>query len=98
MFDANVTTNASVQAARRALARVLVDRGANVRFLTLPVEEGVNGPDDFIGRHGDAAFFALMDTAVDAHGADAKCPLNAKHAVVTEAGGPSSSRTNTTRC
>lgn len=27
------------------------------------MEPGINGPDDFIGRHGDAALFALLDAA-----------------------------------
>ena len=48
-FDANAATRTSVQAARRALALVLSLRGAHVRIVPLPVEDGVNGPDDYIG-------------------------------------------------
>ena len=55
VFDANAASNASVQAARRALARELAARGATVRIADLPVEDGVNGPDDFIAAHGDPA-------------------------------------------
>jgi putative DNA primase/helicase len=66
LFDANVATNASVQAARRALADDLVGRGARVRLGALPAENGVNGPDDHIGKHGDAAVFALLDAATPA--------------------------------
>ena len=38
-------------------------RGARVRIVELPELEGVNGPDDFIGLCGDAAFLALLDAA-----------------------------------
>src|SRR4029453_18320353 len=62
-FDANVTTNASVQAARHALETFLTRQGATVQLLTLPTLEGVNGVDDFIGRQGDRAFFSLLDHA-----------------------------------
>jgi putative DNA primase/helicase len=63
VFDANAATNPKVQAARRALASELAKRGAKVRIAELPIEDGVNGPDDFIGKHGGAAFFALVDAA-----------------------------------
>ena len=63
VFDGNVTTKPSVQAARRLLAADLKTRGALVRVVDLPVEAGVNGPDDYIGRHGAAAFWALVDDA-----------------------------------
>jgi len=62
-FDANAAANASVQAARRALSRELTQRGATVRIINLPVEAGVNGPDDYIGKHGPESFFALIDHA-----------------------------------
>ncbi|HXG73150.1 MAG TPA: DUF3631 domain-containing protein [Gemmatimonadaceae bacterium] len=64
LFDANARTNAKVRAARRALAAELTDRGAKVRIGELPVEADVNGPDDLIGKRGDAALFALVDAAV----------------------------------
>ena len=85
-FDVNVATNASVQAARRALARDLFRRGAVARFLTLPEAPGVNGPDDYLGLFGDELFFALVDTAADARTADAILRLNLRHAVVREGG------------
>jgi hypothetical protein len=62
-FDANTATNEKVRFARRGLAAELEKRGARVRLLDLPVEDGVNGPDDFIGKHGAGAFFALVDAA-----------------------------------
>jgi Protein of unknown function (DUF3631) len=55
--------SASVQAARRRLVEALAKRSANPRIVEIPALEGVNGPDDYIGRHGDAAFFALIDAA-----------------------------------
>ena len=63
LFDANVTTNEKVSAARRALAAELTTRGAHVRTVDLPLEPGVNGPDDYRATHGDAALFALIDGA-----------------------------------
>ena len=63
LFDSNATTNNKVQAAQRALAAELTPRGANVRITELPVEDGVNGPDDYLGKHGDAALFAIVDKA-----------------------------------
>ena len=85
-FDANAASQPAVQAARRALARELASRGAQVRILSLPVEEGINGPDDYLGRHGDAAFFTLVDAALDVVTFDVMFRLNAIHAVVPEAG------------
>jgi hypothetical protein len=61
-FDANAATNAKVQQARRLLATELKARDADVRIVDVPVEPDVNGPDDYIGRHGADAFFALIDS------------------------------------
>ncbi len=63
LFDANAATNPKVLRARRDLGRELERRGARVRTANLPVEADVNGPDDYIGQHGDAALFALFDAA-----------------------------------
>jgi Domain of unknown function (DUF3854) len=63
VFDTNTTDNASVQAAVRGLARELSNRGARVRVVNVPAEAGVNGPDDFLAIHGDAALWALLDNA-----------------------------------
>ena len=49
-----------MQAARRALAAELRPR-ARRADRRLPVETGINGPDDYIGKHGDAALFALIE-------------------------------------
>ena len=62
-FDTNTATNEKVQAARRMLAKELTTRGAIVRIVDIPTEPGVNGPDDYVGRHGADAFFALVDDA-----------------------------------
>ena len=62
-FDSNVATNSRVQAARRQLTQVLIERGARVSHIDLPQDDGVNGPDDYVGRHGHDAFFQLLDTA-----------------------------------
>ena len=62
-FDTNAATNPTVQRARRGLAVELAKRGARVLITELPPEDGIDGPDDFIGRHGDRALFDLLDTA-----------------------------------
>jgi hypothetical protein len=63
LFDTNTASNPKVQAARQALASEIAGRGAKVRIAELPIEPHVNGPDDFIGAHGDAALLALLDAA-----------------------------------
>ena len=63
LLDANVARNTKVQTARRALAAELAGRGAMVRIAELPVEAGVNGPDDYRAAHGDAPLLALVDGA-----------------------------------
>ena len=86
IFDANASSNENVQAARRALGLELARRGAQLRVLDLLPEEGMNGPDDYIGRHGAEQFFAVLDRAPDAASFDAIFRLNSKHAVVPEGG------------
>jgi hypothetical protein len=63
VFDANAATNPKVYAARGALATHLTNRGARVRIADLPVEAGVNGPDDFVAKHGDVPLLVLIDEA-----------------------------------
>jgi len=48
IFDANVTTNNSVEAARDNLAKELTRRGAEVSYVTIPTHENVNGIDDLL--------------------------------------------------
>jgi hypothetical protein len=63
-FDANTRTNPKVRQARSALARDLHGRGARVRLVELPELPNVNGPDDYIGLHGDEAFLSLLESSV----------------------------------
>ncbi len=57
-YDADLATNPSVAAAAYALARELTRRGAHVRRVVLPL--GPAGKlDDFLVRHGAAAYLAL---------------------------------------
>ena len=63
MLDGDARTNRRIGAARRALAEDLIGRGARVRIVDLPIADGINGPDDYIGAHGDATFWALVDGA-----------------------------------
>lgn len=50
LFDANVSTNQGVQAARRTLAKELKDKGAKVFLADLPEIDGCNGIDDVLGK------------------------------------------------
>ncbi len=50
LFDANVSTNESVQAARSSLSRELKNLNANVFLADLPEIEGCNGIDDVLGK------------------------------------------------
>jgi hypothetical protein len=60
-FDSNVVSNKKVQAARDALARELLHRGANV--LVTDIREDVNGPDDLLAEFGDEAIEKLFKEA-----------------------------------
>jgi putative DNA primase/helicase len=63
IFDSNVATNPQVARARQCLAETLTTFGAYVFLVNIPLDQGTNGPDDFIARHGDQEFLALMDNA-----------------------------------
>jgi hypothetical protein len=63
LLDANVNTNPKVQQARRALHLHLANQGADVSIAELPVTDGINGPDDYIGIAGDDAMAAVLDAA-----------------------------------
>jgi len=52
VFDSNIVTNESVNAARRELGKELARRKACVRFVELLAREGVNGVDDMLGAEG----------------------------------------------
>lgn len=64
VFDCNAATNPKVRQARRQLADHLVSCGAHVRIGAVPVEPGVNGPDDYRAAHDDAVLLMLLDDAV----------------------------------
>jgi hypothetical protein len=62
-LDANAATNSKVQAARAVLVRELRKRGCNMLLCSLPLADGVNGPDDLIAVRGDEAMQAVFDDA-----------------------------------
>ena len=74
LFDANAATNNKVQAARRAFAAELAKSGAKVRIGELPAKDNINGPDDYIGAHGDDALFVIIDAAKPVSTRNAKPP------------------------
>jgi hypothetical protein len=61
LMDANSATSENVRRARRELADALRELGAHVHVLDLPGGAGINGPDDFVGRRGDAALSEIFD-------------------------------------
>jgi hypothetical protein len=60
LLDANVSTNKQVQSAQRALVAELRKRKCKVKTPNLPILDGVNGPDDFIGICGDEALKEIL--------------------------------------
>lgn len=62
-LDVNVATNPAVQAGEQRLLRELQKRGADVYCARIPQEAGVNGPDDYLGKHTDPDFLRLLDDA-----------------------------------
>ncbi len=64
VFDANVHTNDSVNWARKGIARELTTRGAEVKFVNLPEDCGVNGIDDLLAIWGPARALELFEKSV----------------------------------
>ena len=64
LLDANAASNSNVQAARNALCKELVGRNCTVKLCNLPIVDGVNGPDDLIAAHGDAALAKVFSDAI----------------------------------
>jgi hypothetical protein len=61
LFDANVHTNYSVKSARNGIARELTSRGAEVCFVNLPEDCGVNGVDDLLATWGPKRVLELFE-------------------------------------
>jgi hypothetical protein len=63
LYDSNVAKNDSVYVARETFITGLQERHADVYVLNLPASPSVNGPDDYLAVHGDAALFTVFETA-----------------------------------
>jgi hypothetical protein len=64
-FDSDVEANPNVRDAERAFAAYLLGPlDARVSCLRVPSVEGVNGPDDYLEKKGDAAFWKLLNNPV----------------------------------
>nr|MDQ3820883.1 DUF3854 domain-containing protein [Acidobacteriota bacterium] len=63
IYDANVSSNESVAAARRELSKELTRRGANVLLVDIPQIEGVNGVDDLLALKGPEFLSSLIAEA-----------------------------------
>lgn len=61
LFDSNVHTNDSVKRARKGIARELATRNAEVKFVNLPEDCGVNGVDDLLAAWGPARVLELFE-------------------------------------
>ena len=77
LFDANVGTNLKVRAARNRLVTELLLRKCQVWVMDLPVASGINGPDDFLAKFGDSAFFDLFPAATRIEEAPAATAIEA---------------------
>jgi hypothetical protein len=64
VFDTNVHTNDDVQWARKGICRELTIRGADVKFVNLPQDCGVNGIDDLLAKWGPTRVLELFERAV----------------------------------
>ena len=64
IFDSNVNTNESVNWARKGIAKELATRGAEVKFVNLPEDCGVNGIDDLLAAWGPARVLELFKESV----------------------------------
>jgi hypothetical protein len=64
VFDANVHTDDSVNWARKGIARELATRGAEVEFVNLPEDCGVNGVDELLAAWGPEKVLELFDRSV----------------------------------
>lgn len=62
-FDSNVSGNESVEYARIGLAKELRGRGAEVRLINLPSDDGVNGIDDLLASRGPDFVLGLIEGA-----------------------------------
>lgn len=62
-FDSNVATNSYVKNARWRLTKELKRRGARILYVTIPEEDGINGIDDFLAKHGPETALALIEAA-----------------------------------
>jgi uncharacterized protein DUF3631 len=65
LLDSNCTSNPKVLAARSRLVRQLRKQRADVHIVDLPVGQGINGPDDYIGVMGDEAMTQLFEGTAD---------------------------------
>jgi hypothetical protein len=62
LLDSNVAENPDVLQAERTLTHYLsTELSAQVSRYRVPVEPGVNGPDDYLARHSDEEFAALLE-------------------------------------
>jgi putative DNA primase/helicase len=62
-FDTNVHTDPMVASARNILAQALGSMEAEVYLVDLPVEDGINGIDDFLAKHGPGPALVLFRSA-----------------------------------
>jgi hypothetical protein len=64
VFDTNVHTDDNVSWARQGIARELATRRAEVQFVNLPEDCGLNGVDDLLAAWGPARVLGLFERSV----------------------------------
>src|SRR5262249_25804481 len=62
-LDSDTGKNWKVLKARGKLCRELLKRDCLVKVVTIPILEGVNGPDDYLAQHSDEDVGRLLDLA-----------------------------------
>jgi hypothetical protein len=77
IFDANVRTVEQVRIARLCLTRELQRRGATVLWVDLPELPGVNGIDDFSGKHAPEPTINLIYSGRPPEGSIDNAPVAA---------------------
>ena len=63
LYDSNCASKQGVYTARERLVEELGKLKCDVRIIDLPIADGINGPDDYIGFRGDGAVFDLFESA-----------------------------------
>lgn len=80
VFDSDSVTNPLVRADESQLAAALIERGAKVKIVRLPGDDGKVGLDDFLVAYGPGEFKKLLEEAEDPEPPDTEMRVPANQA------------------